>query len=89
MAIEAFSFGIPILINLDEDLHKNLHGKSPPIINAKNEDQIYCKLKELCDSKDSLKKIGVEAKQWANENFDLQKNVEKYLEIYERIIQSK
>ena len=89
MAIEAFKFGIPILINLDEDLHKDLHGESPPVINVCNEEQIYLKLKELCDSKTVLEKIGEDAKQWASKNFDLQKNVDRYVEIYERILKTK
>ena len=86
MAIEAFSFEIPVLINLDEKLHKELHEESPSVINAKNEDEIYIKLKELVHSKDVLKKISKEAKLWSNKNFDLQKNVDKYVEIYERIL---
>ena len=86
MAIEAFSFEIPVLINLDEKIHRELHEESPSVINAKNEDEIYIKLKELVHSKDVLKKISKEAKLWSNKNFDLQKNVEKYIDIYERIL---
>ena len=86
MAIEAFNFEIPILINLDEKLHAELHGDVPPVINAKNEEEIYAKLKEFTHSKDMLKKIAKEAKLWSDKNFDLQKNVSKYIEIYEKIL---
>ncbi len=37
-------------------------------------------------SKDVLKKISKEAKIWSDKNFDLQKNVSKYIEIYEKIL---
>jgi len=86
MAIEAFNFEIPILINLDEKLHAELHGDVPPVINAKNEGEIYAKLKEFTHSKDMLKKIAEKAKLWSDKNFDLQKNVSKYIEIYEKIL---
>lgn len=89
MAIEAFKFGIPILINIDENLHKELHGESPPVINVANEEQIYSKLKELCDSKEVLNTVAKEAKHWALKNFDLQKNVDRYLEIYKKILKTK
>ena len=86
LGIEAFSFGIPLLINLDEKLHKELHGEAPPVINGKDDEEIYSKLKEILDSRYILEKIGNDAKNWAEEHFDLQKNVQKYIEIYENIL---
>jgi len=44
------------------------------------------KLKEFTHSKDMLKKIAEKAKLWSDKNFDLQKNVSKYIEIYEKIL---
>ena len=86
MGIEAFSFGIPVLINLDEGLHKSLHGDYPPVINAKNEEEIYSKLKQFSNSKDSLYQMAVGAQKWVQKHFDLQKNVDRYIEIYENIL---
>jgi glycosyltransferase involved in cell wall biosynthesis len=86
VGIEAFFFGIPILINLDEKLYMELHGDIPSILNCKTEDEIYLKLKEALNSKEELPKIAEKAKQWALKHFDLQKNVEKYIEIYESIL---
>lgn len=86
MAIEAFKFGIPILINIDEDIHRELHGESPPVINAKTSDEIFKKLKELADSKHMLQKISHDAKSWYERNYALEKTLSKYIEIYKRII---
>jgi len=87
IGIEAFSFGIPILINLDEPLHAELHnGEAPPVINAKNENEIYEKLKYFIHAKDDLTKIAQKAQKWSETHFDLQKNVGKYLEVYEKML---
>jgi len=85
LGIEAFTFGIPLLINLDEELHADLHGEAPLVINGKDETEIYTKLKEFLDSKNRLEEIGIKAQQWCNKNFDLQKNIDRYIEIYENI----
>jgi len=86
VGIEAFTFGIPLLVNLDEKLHSSLHVDSPQIINGKNEEEIYSKMKNYCRSKEGLAEIGINAQKWALKNFDLQKNIEKYIQIYENII---
>jgi len=86
VGIEAFTFGIPLLINLDEKLHCELHGEAPPVINANSEDEIYSKLKELVKSKDTLKRIGKESQEWGKKHFDLNKNIDRFVEIYERLL---
>jgi len=86
LGIESFIFGIPLLINLDENLHANLHGEAPPIINGKNEEEIYSKLKELVHSSEVLDEIGRKAHEWGIKHFDLKKNIEKYIQIYENIL---
>jgi len=89
VGIEAFTFGIPLLINLDEKLHSSLHDGSPRVINGKSEDEIYSKLKKFCRSKEGLAEIETNAQEWVSKNFDLQKNIEKYIQIYENIISKK
>ena len=74
------------MVNLDEALHNELHGDSPPVINAKTEDEIYLKLKELTNSKDTLYDMANTAQRWVTKHFDLQKNVDRYVEIYENIL---
>jgi len=87
IGIEAFNFGIPILINLDEPLHAELHnGEAPPVINAKNEDEIFLKIKKMIDAKSELKTIAKNAQEWASKHYDLQKNIDRYIELYEKIL---
>lgn len=86
MAIEAFKFEIPILGNIDEEIHKEVHGESPPIVNAKTSDEIFKKLKELTYSKDTLQKISSDAKVWYEKHYSLEKTLSKYIEIYKRIV---
>ena len=86
LGIEAFIFGIPLLINLDEKIHTDLHGEAPPIINGKNEEEIYSKLKELIHSREILDEIREKAQEWGKKHFDLKKNIEKYIHIYENIL---
>jgi len=42
--MESLEFGIPIMINLDIKLRKELHDEAPPVINTKNSDEIYEKV---------------------------------------------
>ncbi len=86
LGIEAFIFGIPLLINLDEKLHTTLHGDAPPIINGKDEVEIYSKLKELVQSPELINDIGRKAQEWGTKHFDLKKNIDKYIQIYENIL---
>jgi glycosyltransferase involved in cell wall biosynthesis len=86
MAIEAFKFGIPILINIDEEIHKELHGESPPVVNAKTSDEIYNELRELSNSKDKLQRIANDAKIWYEKHYQLEKTILKYIEIYKTIL---
>jgi hypothetical protein len=61
-----------------------LHGGYPPIINAK-ENEIYSKLKNLTSSKEELFEIGEKAKKWALNEYNMNKIIEKYITIYEKI----
>ena len=84
--IESFAFGIPLMLNLDEKLHEELHGEIPSIINAQTEDKIYDQLKKYVKSKDGLLEIGINGQKWGNKYFNLEKNVEKFIEIYKNIL---
>jgi glycosyltransferase involved in cell wall biosynthesis len=84
--IESFMFGIPLMVNLDEDLHRDLHGEAPPVINVKNEEAIYEKLSYFINSKDELIDYSEKSNQWGRKHFDLVTNVTKFIQIYENII---
>ena len=86
IGIEAFLFGIPVLLNLDEKIHQEVHGSLPDIINAKTENEIYNKIKMILQNKNKLEEMANNTKKWAEEQFDLQKNVDTYIKIYESIL---
>jgi len=86
IGMEAFAFGLPILINLNEKIHLDLHGDLPDVLNVRTEDEIYNKLIEILAGKDQLEKIAINAKKWLEKHFDLNKNIEKYIQIYNRIV---
>ena len=84
--IEALQFGIPLLLNFDEKIHLELHGDLPPVINAKNEAEIYSKLNDLINSKEELIKMGNLAKAWGKKHFDLDTNINKFVDLYQKIL---
>lgn len=86
IGMEAFAFGIPILVNLDEKIHLDLHGELPDVINVKSEDEIYDKLIEILSGKQNLEKIAINAQKWLEQHFDLNTNIEKYIKIYKKIL---
>jgi glycosyltransferase involved in cell wall biosynthesis len=86
VGIEAFHFGIPIMINLEEALYKEEHGDLPAVLQCSTENEIYEKIKWSLENKDQLKLMSDDAKKWVMKHFDLQKNIDRYIEIYEKIL---
>jgi len=86
VGIEAFLFGIPLLINLDEEVHREVHGESPRVINGKTEDEIYDKIICQLENRHELAEIAEYTKRWAMQNFDVEKNVKRYVEMYEGLL---
>lgn len=82
VGMEAFAFGLPILINLNEKIHRDLHGDLPDIINVKTSDEIYESLCKILQDKSKLNLIGINSQNWLKKHFDLDTNIEKYIKIY-------
>jgi glycosyltransferase involved in cell wall biosynthesis len=87
IGMEAFAFGLPILINLNEKIHLDLHGDLPDVINVKTSDGIYERLSAILQDKSKLTEISVNAQNWLKNHFDLNTNIEKYIQIYKKILQ--
>lgn len=87
IGMEAFAFGLPILINLNEKVHLDLHGDLPDVINVKTSDEIYENLSQILQDKSKLNLITINAQNWLKKHFDLNTNIEKYVKIYEQILQ--
>ena len=86
IGIEALNFGIPLLMNLNEDLHHSLYGDIPSVLNAKNEDEIYSKLIQLTNSKENLLIYAKQSQDWVKKHYDIDKNIKEYIEIYKKIL---
>lgn len=85
VGMEAMEFGLPVLMNLDEESHNKLYGECPVVINSK-QDYIYEKLVELIESKIDINFISNKAKEWFTKYYDNNKIIEKYIEVYECIL---
>jgi len=85
VGMEAMSFGLPILMNLDEKLHEEIFGEIPSVINS-GQDYIYERLNELINSKKILSKLSLQAKEWFSKHYDNSKIIDKYVEVYETLL---
>lgn len=86
---EAMSCGKPLIQYADEDLYMKLYGEIPPIINAKNENDVYDVLKNLIENRDAANTIGKQSREWLLKHHDPEKIMRKYLFIYEAIKENK
>ena len=84
--IEGLSFGIPLLINFNEQLHLDLFGDIPLVINAKDEDEIFAKISYLVKNKDEIIKYGENSKKWILNHYNIEQNIKKYANIYNKIL---
>jgi glycosyltransferase involved in cell wall biosynthesis len=82
LAIEAMSFGKPVLCRIDpafEKCYKNL-----PIVNTPK-DQIYPNLKRLIEHPLLRKKLGEEGRRYVEKNHDSLKIAQKLIKLYQEI----
>lgn len=86
---EAMSCGKPLIQYTDEDLYLKLYGEIPPIVNAKNENDVYNALKNLIENRDAANKVGKKSREWLLKHHDPEKIMRKYLFIYEAIKENK
>ena len=86
MGIEAFYFGIPVMLYLDEGLYRQAHGDLPDTLQCRTEPQIYEKILWAMDNKDRLKVMAAASREWVLRHFDLQKNVDRHVELYQKIL---
>ena len=84
--IEGLNFGIPLLINFDKELHDSLFGESPPVFNARNEDEVFTCIKDLVNSKDKITEVAKKSQKWVKTHYDKEKNIQKYLQVYQEIL---
>ena len=61
-------------------------GKTGFIVKSKNSRALAEKIKEVCKNKETVKKVGEGARKFANENFSIEKNVEKLDNLYKSLL---
>lgn len=83
--IEGMSFGIPLLMNFDEQLHLELFGKIPSVINVKDENEIFEKINFFIKNKEEIRKFGENSKKWVLNHYNIERNIQKYADIYNKI----
>ena len=86
MGIEAFHFGIPILVNLDHPLYQRTHGDMPSVLQCATENDIYRKISWSLENRDRLESIASDSQKWVMRHFDIQKNIDRHVELYQKIL---
>ena len=84
--IEAFHFGIPILVNLDYPLYQKTHGDLPSVLQCATENDIYKKISWSLENRDRLESMASDSQKWVMRHFDLQKNIDRHVELYQKIL---
>ncbi len=82
---EAMSCEKPLIQYMDEGLYKKFYSEIPPIINASTEKQIYEELMKLIEDQTLGEKIGKESREWLLKYHNVEKNIQKYLFVYNAI----
>jgi len=86
---EAAFFGKPSIVAITDPFPDTLiDGKTGLKVNQKDPQSIYQAIKLFYDDPATMKSMGNSARELANENFDLSKNVMKVYDIYSSILKS-
>lgn len=83
--LEAMACKKPVLINLDQSEQKKVFKEPPPIVSAKNANEINECL-ELLKDPDTRKNIGEKSHEWVKTYLNKDKSIKKLISIYEKIL---
>ncbi len=86
VGIEAFHFGIPVMVKLDERLYVEAHGDLPSVLQCGTEEEIYGRIEWALGDRGGLGRMGDDSRRWAARHFDLQKNIDRHVELYQGIL---
>jgi len=82
---EVMACGKPLIQYIDKKMYNEFYSEIPPILNSKNEYEIYQNLSELCNDPNLGINIGKKSQQWILENHNPEKIIKKYIYLYEAI----
>ncbi len=83
-AFEAWACGKPVFMCL-----KSLGGfyrEDPSVVNVRTEDEIYDKLVEYTEARETLRAVGANARRWVLENQHGEALMKRYISIYEQVL---
>jgi len=82
---ETMACGKPLLQFVDIGLYKKFYREPPPILNAENEDEIYCSIMKLLNDPKLGVEIGKKSREWLLKYHDHSKIIRKYIYLYNAI----
>jgi len=85
---EAMACGKPVVLYLNEDVHKWCFPVMPPVISACTPQEISFRIVELLRSPDQRMKIGRQARAWVERYHGWKLVVEKHIRLYHEILGS-
>lgn len=90
-AKEVLFCGTPLITYIANDgkLFKSVLGSKPPVLNCKTEDEIYKALLWCYNNREESRALGLKGREWAMKHYDAETNIDKYIKLYERILQDK
>jgi glycosyltransferase involved in cell wall biosynthesis len=84
-ALEAMYSGKPVLGFILEDIYSELYGEIPPVINAKNENEMKEKIEGIVNQQFNINELGIKSKEWVSKYHDTEKIVAKYAGYFKSI----
>ncbi|MEM4335731.1 MAG: glycosyltransferase family 4 protein [Candidatus Anstonellales archaeon] len=82
-SLEAMALGKPVIAYINEKLHQKLYRSVPPVLDAKNEDEIYNILIKLCEI--DILEIGEKSQKWLNKYHNKRNIVKKIITVYKQL----
>ena len=81
VTIEAMACGKPVLVHINEKIHKKFYGEVPPVLNCQSIKSIELKLREIYLNKEKAAAVGKKAREWVKEKHNPQSVFNQYVHI--------
>jgi len=77
--------GKPLIQYSDKKLYEKFYSEPPPILDARNEEQVYDRLSSLYENHDLASNVGNQSREWLVKHHNIQNLIKKYAYIYRAI----
>jgi len=77
--------GKPLIQYADKKLYEKFYSEPPPILNARNEEQVYDRLSSLYENHDLASNIGNQSRKWLLKHHNIQNLIKKYVYVHRAI----